>query len=86
MEFHRFNHEPERPPITNPSTDLFKLLDTQACGDFLRFAAEAVQKLIMEAGVDGPIGASKHECCAECAILECINGFCIPCRRHSVFG
>jgi len=41
--------------------DLSELLAKQDDGDFLRSVAEAVLQLIMEADVEGLIGAGKHE-------------------------
>ena len=47
--------------MTNTKMDLSELLAKQDGGDFLRSVAEAVLQLIMEADVDGLIGAGKHE-------------------------
>lgn len=47
--------------MTKPTMDLSELLAKQDGGDFLRSVAEAVLQLIMEADVEGLIGASKHE-------------------------
>ena len=47
--------------MTKTNMDLSELLAKQDCGDFLRSVAEAVLQLIMEADVEGLIGASKHE-------------------------
>lgn len=41
--------------------DLSKLLARHDLGDFLRSMAEAVLQLIMEADVEGLIGAGRHE-------------------------
>lgn len=47
--------------MTKTNMDLSELLAKQDVGDFLRSVAEAVLQLIMEADVEGLIGASKHE-------------------------
>ena len=48
-------------PMTKTNMDLSELLAKQDGGDFLRSVAEAVLQLIMEADVEGLIGAGKHE-------------------------
>jgi putative transposase len=47
--------------MTKTNMDLSELLAKQDQGDFLRAVAEAVLQLIMEADVEGLIGAGKHE-------------------------
>ena len=47
--------------MTKTNMDLSELLAKQDQGDFLRSIAEAVVQLIMEADVDGLIGAGRHE-------------------------
>ncbi len=47
--------------MTNTNLDLSELLAKQDGGDFLRAVAEAVLQFIMEADVEGLIGAGKHE-------------------------
>jgi hypothetical protein len=47
--------------MTKTNMDLSGLLAKQDGGDFLRSVAEAVLQLIMEADVEGLIGAGKHE-------------------------
>ena len=47
--------------MTKTNMDLSKLLAKHDQGDFLRSVAEAVLQLIMEADVEGLIGAGKHE-------------------------
>jgi transposase-like protein len=47
--------------MTKTTMDLSELLQKQDGGDFLRAVAEAVLQLIMEADVEGLIGAGKHE-------------------------
>ena len=48
-------------PMTKTNMDLSELLAKHDQGDFLRSVAEAVLQLIMEADVEGLIGAGKHE-------------------------
>ena len=47
--------------MTKTNMDLSELLAKQDGGDFLRAVAEAVVQLLMEADVEGLIGAGKHE-------------------------
>jgi len=47
--------------MTKTNMDLSELLAKQDGGDFLRAVAEAVLQLLMEADVEGLIGAGKHE-------------------------
>ena len=47
--------------MTKPNMDLSELLAKHDQGDFLRSIAEAVLQLLMEADVDGLIGAGRHE-------------------------
>jgi hypothetical protein len=47
--------------MTRTNMGLAEFLATQDQGDFLRSLAEAVLQLIMEAGVEGLIGAGRHE-------------------------
>ncbi len=61
VEFGSFNPEPHGTPMTKINMDLTELLQKQDQGDFLRTIAEAVLQLIMEADVDGLIGAGRHE-------------------------
>ncbi len=53
------NHTETPSPRTN--IDLSELQAKQDGGDFLRAVAEAVLQLLMEADVEGLIGAGKHE-------------------------
>jgi len=48
-------------PLTKTNMDLSELLARHDQGDFLRSIAEAVLQLLMEADVDGLIGAGRHE-------------------------
>ena len=47
--------------MTKTNMDLSELLQKQDQGDFLRTVAEAVLQLLMEADVEGLIGAGRHE-------------------------
>ena len=47
--------------MTKPNMDLSELLAKHDQGDLLRSIAEAVLQLMMEADVDGLIGAGRHE-------------------------
>lgn len=47
--------------MTKTNMDLTELLQKQDQGDFLRTVAEAVLQLLMEADVEGLIGAGRHE-------------------------
>src|ERR671927_509843 len=63
--------ELREPPVTteDPMTDdrmaLVELLQKSGDGDFLRSVAEAVLQILMEADVEGLIGAGRHERSAE---------------------
>ena len=59
--------------MTKTNMDLTELLAKQDGGDFLRAVAEAVLQLIMEADVEGLIGAGKHERSADRATWR--NGY-----------
>jgi putative transposase len=48
-------------PMAKTNMDLVELLQKQDQGDFLRSVAEAVLQMIMEADVEGVIGAGRHE-------------------------
>lgn len=61
VEFRRFNPDHAETPMTKTSMDLSELLAKHDQGDFLRAIAEAVLQLIMEADVEGLIGAGRHE-------------------------
>ncbi len=47
--------------MTEESLPFAELLQKAGDGDFLRSAAEAVLQMLMEADVDGVIGAGRHE-------------------------
>jgi putative transposase len=61
VEFADFNPSPKEPPMTKTTLTLTELLEKHDEGDFLRAVAESVLQLIMEADVDGVVGASRHE-------------------------
>src|SRR4051812_4068331 len=48
-------------PMTKERLPLSELLQKAGDGDFLRSVAEAVLQLLMEADVEGLIGAGRHE-------------------------
>jgi transposase-like protein len=48
-------------PMTDERMGLIELLQKSEDGDFLRSVAEAVLQLLMEADVEGLIGAARHE-------------------------
>ena len=47
--------------MTEPTLPLAELLAKAGDGDFLRAVAESVVQLLMEADVEGMIGAGRHE-------------------------
>ncbi len=47
--------------MTDPTLPLAELLAKAGEGDFLRAVAESVVQLLMEADVEGMIGAGRHE-------------------------
>ena len=59
--------------MTEPSLPLAELLAKAGDGDFLRSVAEAVVQLLMEADVEGLIGAGRHERSGERTTYR--NGF-----------
>ena len=60
MEFRRFNLNHRETPMTKTNIDLSELMAKHDQGDLLRSIAEAVLQMIMEADVDGLIGAGRH--------------------------
>ena len=48
-------------PMTDDRMALVELLQKSGDGDFLRSVAEAVLQILMEADVEGLIGAGRHE-------------------------
>jgi len=65
--------QPSEDPMTDDRLPLAELLAKTGDADFLRSAAEAVVQLIMEADVEGQIGAARHERTGE--RLTYRNGF-----------
>jgi len=61
--------------MTDERMALVELLQKSGDGDFLRSVAEAVLQILMEADVEGMIGAGRHERSAE--RLNCINSYLI---------
>ena len=61
MELRDFNLSQKEDPMTEPSLPLVELLAKAGDPDFLRNAAEAVVQILMEADVEGLIGAARHE-------------------------
>jgi transposase-like protein len=61
VELRDFNLSQEEDPMTEPSLPLVELLAKAGDPDFLRSAAEAVVQMLMEADVEGLIGAARHE-------------------------
>ena len=62
--FARATSKPED-PMTEERMALIELLQKSGDGDFLRFLAEAVLQILMDADVEGLIGAGRHERSAE---------------------
>ena len=60
VELRSFNHCQERPD-NQERLALSELLEKAGDGDFLRSVAEAVLQLLMEADVEGLIGAGRYE-------------------------
>jgi hypothetical protein len=58
-------------PMTEASLPLTELLAKAGDPDFLRRAAEAVVRILMEADVEGLIGAARHERGGERVIPTC---------------
>jgi transposase-like protein len=60
-----FAKGPEENPMTDDRLPIAWLLAKSGDDDFLRSVAEAVLQIIMEADVEGLIGAGRHERSAE---------------------
>jgi putative transposase len=73
VELRSFNLSQEEDPMTEPSLPLVELLAKAGDPDFLRNAAEAVVQMLMEADVEGLIGAARHERTGERTTYR--NGF-----------
>ena len=61
VEFEDFNLTEREPPMTDDRLPLAELAAKSGDADFLRVIAENVLQLIMEADVDGLIGAGRYE-------------------------
>ena len=61
VEFRDFNLTEREPPMTDDRLPLAELAAKSGDPDFLRAIAESVLQLIMEADVDGLIGAGRYE-------------------------
>ncbi|BCI69437.1 hypothetical protein SPKIRA_02670 [Sphingomonas paucimobilis] len=61
VEFPSFTPTKELIPMTEDRLPLAELLAKSGDGDFLRTIAESVLQIIMEADVEGLIGAARHE-------------------------
>jgi hypothetical protein len=57
----RHPSKPTEDPMTDERMVLVELLQKSGDGDFLRAVAEAVLQILMEADVEGLIGAGRHE-------------------------
>ena len=57
--------KPTEDPMTDERMALVELLQKSGDGDFLRSVAEAVLQILIEADVEGLIGAGRHERSAE---------------------
>ena len=58
-------------PTTEDRLPLAELLAKSGDGDFLRTIAESVLQIIMEADVEGLVGAARHERSSECTTWDC---------------
>jgi putative transposase len=61
VELRDFNLSQREDPMTETTIPLAELLAKAGDPDFLRSAAQAVVQMLMEADVDGLIGAARHE-------------------------
>ena len=61
VELRYFHPKPTEDPMTEERMALAELLQKSGDGDFLRTVAEAVLQILMEADVEGLIGAGRHE-------------------------
>jgi putative transposase len=61
VEVSSFTRIEELTPMTDDRLPLAELLAKTGDGDFLRLVAENVLQILMEANVDGLIGAGRHE-------------------------
>jgi hypothetical protein len=61
VELSDFTVKPTEDPMTEKNNTLVELLQKSGEGDFLRSVAEAVLQILMEADVEGVIGAGRYE-------------------------
>jgi Transposase, Mutator family len=61
VEVQTLQPKPTEDPMTDERMALVELLQKSGDGDFLRAVAEAVRQILMEADVEGLIGAGRHE-------------------------
>ena len=61
VELRYFTASPPRTPMTEQRMALAELLQKSGDGDFLPSVAEAMRQILMEADVEGLIGAGRHE-------------------------
>src|ERR1700761_1158030 len=61
VEVQTLHPKPTEDPMTDDRMALVELLQKSGDGDFLRAVAEAVLQTLMEADVEGWIGAGRHE-------------------------
>jgi hypothetical protein len=78
VEVQTLHPKPTENPMTDDRMALAELLQKSDDGDFLRAVAEAVLQILMEADVEGLIGAGRHERSAD--RLNYRNGY----REHSL--
>lgn len=71
VEFLSFTPTKELIPMTEDRLPLAELLAKSGDGDFLRTIAESVLQIIMEADVEGLVGAARHERSSECTTWDC---------------
>jgi transposase-like protein len=65
VELSDFILKPTEDPMAEENITLTELLQKSGEGDYLRTVAEAVLQILMEADVEGLIGAGRHERSAE---------------------
>lgn len=78
VEFDDFNPDEEEFPMTDDRLLIEELAAKTGDGDFLRAIAESVMQLIMEADVDGLIGAGRHERNGGLSGISCAGGHTGP--------
>ena len=76
----------EGTPMTDDRLPLAELMAKADDGDFLRSVAESVLQILMEADVEGLIGASRHECSAERLNYEALDETSRPPRPQLLWA